>query len=141
MSYDISLGQGDSDDIGIVLLDQGIGANLSNYDVFFLLSDKLGASWKIQCNAGASIHITSYNYSLLKPTADKFEIDMSIGEVVNFTKAQGGVTIPLTSTHTSEDGTLFGEFIAVAPGGQQVTFSNDDNYYTVRIKKKLYASG
>jgi hypothetical protein len=134
MSYDIELGQGDSDDIGIVLISKGSPANLSNFTVSCIISDGLGGTPVIiTCNDGATISITSDNYLLLGQTSDK------IGTDVSLTKAQGGVTIPITATTTQNSGTFSLEFLAVDTNNKQVTFSNNENYYTMHITKKLTA--
>ena len=113
---DIQLGQGDSDDIPVVLTEDGKGSNLNGSVVHFVLSDELGnGKYDIICAEGIKDQVTN-----------EIITEFSVG----------GITIPITGVHTKDTCELFGEFIVMA-GDKQVTFSNDDNYVTMKVKRKL----
>lgn len=112
MSYDIELGQGDTDSIGVVLKENGTGANLTSGTVVFSMKNDMGTiEYDITCIPGATI------------------------DGVDVLFSEGGVTIPFTDTHTSSPGTFFGIF-HVTILGKQTTFPSSENI-SVKIKKTL----
>lgn len=109
MNYDIELGQGDSDSVGVVLKENGTGANLTGSTVIFAMKNDLGTiEHNITCTSGATINGASVLLS------------------------NGGVTIPFTDVHTTTPGTYFGNF-QVTILGKQTTFPSNGIYINVRI--------
>lgn len=114
---DIQLGQGDSDDIPVILKEAGIGSDLTGWVVKLLLG-----KYEITCLEG-----------IKDPGTDTI--------VTEF--ADGGITVPITGAHTVDPGYMEGEFIATN-GDRQVTFLNDDDpnqsnqpYFVMQVIKKL----
>lgn len=112
MTYDIEIGQGDTDSIPAVLKENGVGFNLTGTTITFSLKNDLGSiTYDITCLPGAIVN----------------------GVTVPFT--EGGITIPFSSTETAASGLFFG-VIKVNIFGQVKTFPNSEKL-TVKIKRDL----
>lgn len=111
MSYDIELGQGDSEDVGIILKENGVAKDLTDTTIVFSMVNEAGISYDITCSGGADIN----------------------GEDVAF--SAGGVTLPISSTHTATPTTFFGKFI-ITYLGVQSTCPRGNNYISVKIWEK-----
>lgn len=113
---DIRLGQGDSDNIPVILNEAGAGSDLTGADVKLILVDVAGTfKFEITCLEG-----------IRDPITDEIVTAFS----------SGGITVPITDTHTAENGYFYGEFVTTL-GNRQVTFLNGDNYFVMHIIKKL----
>jgi hypothetical protein len=112
MSYDIELGQGDSDNIPVSLTENGVAVNLSMASISFCMkSDVSSTNFNIPCNLGAIIN----------------------GESIP--AKNGAVTIPFSKSNTSVSGIFLGEF-KVSRFGSVCTFPNN-HHITVQIKPTL----
>ncbi|HEX2955694.1 MAG TPA: hypothetical protein VHO70_02615 [Chitinispirillaceae bacterium] len=111
-TYDIELGQGDGDLVGVVLKENGIGADLTGATVKFSMKSDSGTSYDIECREGATIKST--------PT----DIEVLVSE--------GGITIPFTSAHTTVPGIYYGKFV-VDLVTLKVTFPSGRDYVSVRV--------
>lgn len=113
---DIQLGQGDSDNIPVILNEAGTGSDLTGAVVKLILADLAGVfKFEITCLEG-----------IRDPSTDEIVTEFSAG----------GITVPIASTHTVDDGYSYGEFI-VTIGNRQVTFLNGDDYFVMNVIKKL----
>jgi hypothetical protein len=113
---EITLGQGDSDDIPVILIEDGIGCDLTGCVVKLLLGDMQGVGkYEITCTEG---------------------IRDSDGEIVT-AFSEGGITVEILPDHTVDEGFLLGEFTATI-GDRQVTFEKvDGNYLVMEVRKKF----
>lgn len=108
MTYDIELGQGDSDSIGVLLKVNGSGANLTDSQVMFSMKNESETEFAITCRSGAFVNGSPYS------------------------ETQGGTTIPFTSIHTAAAGIFKGKF-TVTKGDVKTTFPSGSDYISVRI--------
>lgn len=107
MTYDINLGQGDSDNIDAVLLANGSGANVTGATIVFSMKNDLGTvEHDITCSPGTSTAASA-----------------------------GGIIIPFTATETATPGLYFAR-IHVTLLDIQTTFPSS-GYLTVKIEKAL----
>ena len=112
MSYDIELGQGDSDNIPALLKENGVAVDLKGASISFCMkSDVSSTNFNIPCTPGAIINGES------SPAKN------------------GAVTIPFSKSNTSVSGIFFGEF-KVTRFGSVCTFPNN-HHITVQIKPTL----
>lgn len=117
---DIQLGQGDSDNIPVILNEAGVGSDLTGAVVKLILSDLAGTfKFEIICLEG-----------IRDPITDEIITEFSAG----------GITVPIAGIHTVDDGYSYGEFI-VTISNRQVTFLNGDTYFVMNVIKKLENSG
>lgn len=113
---DIQLGQGDSDNIPVILSEDGTGSDLTGTVVKLILVDVVGTfKFEITCLEGIRNPITN---------------EMVTGF------SSGGITVPITDTHTVDNGYFYGEFVTTI-GNRQVTFLNGDRYFVMNVIKKL----
>lgn len=108
MNYDIELGQGDGDSIGIILKEDGTACNLTGAFVKFHIKSIDGTEYEIECTDGAIIN------------------------GVEVPKVEGGVTIQFTSLHAKTPGVFYGKFI-VTLLNSQASFPSGNKYITVRV--------
>jgi len=109
---DIELFQYDSDDVPVVLFDNGSPVNLAGSDVNFVMTqDQQRYSYTIKCKMGATID----------------------GNIIPYTA--GGITINFSEMETSHDG-LFFCYFKVSKFGKFITYPTV-GYVTTKIKKKL----
>ena len=111
MKYDIELGQGDSDEVGVILKENNIGSDLTGAIVKFHMMNNRGIEYEIDCESGIKDPFTK---EIITP------------------KSEGGVTILFTSVHTEISGTFYGKFIVILLG-KQVSFPSGNQYIKVRI--------
>jgi hypothetical protein len=109
----IELGQGDSRDVDVILQGAGIGADLTlSTDINFVMKNDLGTiRHSIPCQKGST-----YKGVYVSP-------------------GHGGITIPITDTHTKTPDTYFGEFVVIWVDGQK-TFPNA-GYVEMIVKMSL----
>lgn len=107
MTYDITLGQGDSDNIDAVLLANGSGANVAGASITFHMKNDIGT----------------------------VEHDITCTEGVTTPASSGGIVIPFTDTDTATPGLYFAK-IPVLIDGKQTTFPSS-GYLTVKIEKAI----
>lgn len=107
MTYDINLGQDDSDNVDAILLASGVGANVTGATIVFKMKNDLGTiTHDITCTPGVSTPASS-----------------------------GGIIIPFTDTETETPGIYFAK-ILVTLLEVQTTFPSS-GYLTVKIEKAL----
>lgn len=110
--YNIVLSQGDTRDVGVVLLGAKIGVNLTFATVTFVLKHLSGTPrYEIKCKKG-----NTYQGNYISPV-------------------NGGITLPLSPQNDSISGTFAGTFRATSSHGTK-TYPND-SYIEVRIIKAL----
>jgi hypothetical protein len=108
MSFDIDLGQGDSDDVGVLLTENGIGSNLTGGTIKLSMKTDTGTKKEVTCLAGGIVN------------------------GVNYTLAQGGITIPFTPTETATPSVYRGKII-VSMLGSQATYPSGQESITVTV--------
>lgn len=95
MASDIRLGCGDSDNVPVVLKENGTGANLTGSTVVLSMKNKqTSADIVIPCIQDATVN----------------------GEIVPYT--QGGITIKFNEENTSVEGIYLGKFIVTILGSK-----------------------
>jgi len=109
----IHLWTGDVEDVPAVLKQNNIGANLTGATVRFVMKNHKGLTYQIPCNLGATIEIVP-------------------GTPTTVSAAEGGVTIPFTTEHTSAANIFVGIFI-VTILERQSTFTNNGEPILVTI--------
>lgn len=107
MTYDINLGQGNSDNVDAVLLENGSGANVTGASIVFSMKNDLGT----------------------------IEHDITCTEGVETPASAGGIIIPFTSVETEIPGLYFAK-VVVTLQEVQTTFPSS-GYLTVKIEKAL----
>lgn len=110
--YDIELCQGDADSVAVLLKENGVLVNLTGSTVTFSMKNETGTEYIIECAQGAVRDGISYPFS------------------------QGGVTIPLSSSHTLNAGVYKGK-ITVVKLTVQTTFPSGSDYISVRVNEAI----
>jgi hypothetical protein len=133
MTYDVSIGQGDSDFLYVQIKAGGTAVNLSSATSLkcMMENDPGTVQHEITCTAGANIPITTLNYALLGQTVS------AVGTTVSFSAANGWLTVPITDTETAAYGVFFGNFIIILSGDQH-TAPSDENDIIINIKKRRF---
>lgn len=112
MTYDIELGNGDSEDVSVVLTENGVAIDLTGTSVTFCMQLDVGTTgYTIPCIHGARIKGESIS--------SKF----------------GAVSIPFSPQHTSQKGIFLGEF-KVSRFGKVSTYPNN-RHLTIQIKPTI----
>lgn len=106
--YELELNQGDSNDVGMLLKENGIGVSLTGSAVTFSMKNEAGVEFDIVCAQSSTFNGIVYTF------------------------AQGGITVPFTSVHTHDAGVFQGKVTAVKSSVQQ-TFPSGNTYITVKI--------
>jgi hypothetical protein len=108
MSYEIELNQGDTDSIGAVLKENNIEVDLTGSVVTFFMKNESGVEHSIECLQGGIVAGVNYSF------------------------AQGGITIPFTTEHTQYADSFQGKLTAVKNSIQR-TFPSSNIYISVKI--------
>ena len=106
--YELELNQGDSNDVGMLLKENGVGVSLTGSVVTFSMKNEAGVEFDIICTQGGTVNGVVYTF------------------------AQGGITVSFSSTHTHDAGVFQGKVIAVKSSVQK-TFPSSNTYITVKI--------
>lgn len=108
VTYELELNQGDSNDVGMLLKENGVGVDLTGSAVTFSMKNEAGVEFNITCTQGGTVNGVAYAF------------------------AQGGITVPFTSLHTVEACVFQGKVTAVKSSVQK-TFPSSNTYITVKI--------
>lgn len=108
MNYEIELNQGDTDSIGAVLKENNETVDLTGSIVTFSMKNESGVEHDIECTQGGTV------------------------AGVNYTFAEGGVTIPFTSSHTQYADVFQGKITVLKPSAQK-TFPSGNTYISVKV--------
>lgn len=106
--YELELNQGDSNEVGMLLKENGVGVVLTDSTVVFSMKNEAGVEFDIACSQGGTVNGTIYSF------------------------AQGGITVPIGSTHTATPCVFQGKVIATKSSIQK-TFPSSNIYITVKI--------
>jgi hypothetical protein len=133
MTFDVSIGQGDSDNLYAQIKAGGSPVNLSSATSLkcMMENDAGTVRHEITCTAGANIPITTLNYAMLGQSVS------AVGTTVSFSAANGWLTVPITETETAEYGIFLGNFIIMFSGDQH-TAPSDENDIVINIKKRRF---
>jgi hypothetical protein len=105
MTYDIELGQGDSDYTDLILYENGVPSDLSGFTITFKMENDYGTLHTITCVPNPNVLASA-----------------------------GGTRIPFTSTHTENSGLYHGKvYLTRTVPAQQVTFPSGSDYISVMI--------
>ncbi|MDD2299233.1 MAG: hypothetical protein PHN69_04080 [Candidatus Pacebacteria bacterium] len=108
VTYELGLNQGDSNDVGMLLKENGVGVDLTGSIVTFSMKNEAGIEFNILCTPGGTVNGTTYTF------------------------AQGGITVPFSATHTVNADIFQGKVYAVKSSIQK-TFPSNNTYITVKI--------
>lgn len=112
VTYDIELCQGDADSVAVLLKENGNPVNLTGSTLVFSMKSETGTEYDIECSQGATINGVQYTF------------------------AQGGITIPFTSSHTLEAETFMGKIVATKQT-VKTTFPSGSDYISVRVNEAV----
>lgn len=107
-NFDIELGQGDSEIIGVILKENNVPVNLSGYQISFVMANEEDDPFTIPCVDHPTVLANA-----------------------------GGTGIPFTSIHTTNADLFFGKLYAVDVLGRQVTYPSGNDYLSVKIWGKV----
>ena len=107
-TYELELNQGDSNDVGMLLKEGGVGVDLTGSTVTFSMKNEAGVEFNIICTQGGTVNGTAYTF------------------------AQGGITVPFTALHTVNADVFQGKAYADKSSVQK-TFPSSNTYITVKI--------
>ena len=106
--YDLELNQGDTQEVGMLLKDKGVGVDLTGSTVTFSMKNEVGSEFDIACGQGGTVNGQFYTF------------------------AQGGITVTFTTAHTGAADVFQGKVCAVK-GTLQKTFPDKNKYITVKV--------
>lgn len=112
VTYELELNEGDSNNVGMLLKAAGVGVDLTGSVVTFSMKNEAGTEFNIACTQGGTVNGVSYTF------------------------AQGGITVPFSSTHTASAGVFQGKVTAVKESVQK-TYPSSNTYITVKIWEEI----
>ena len=109
---DIEFKVGDADKVGAILKENGVGINLTGYDISFIMKSSSGERVTIPCTLNGVVN------------------------GVSVPATTGGVTIPFTTVHTATAGNYRCEFL-ISNGDTTAHIPSGNNYLSMTIWEAL----
>jgi len=112
-TVDFEYKEGVSDTVGVIIKQNGMPIDLTNYSIVFNMKDNSGHRYQVPCSLGC--------------TKDGAE----------YTAAQGGCTIEFAAEHLSIVEELSGEFVGTINGIISFIIPNGEEYFVIVVYEAI----